>query len=118
MIDHFNCLTQTSTIISYTLEEVRLLCFVLCYIQHKKYAVGASESPIPSSNRLLQIRLTSQQFECFQALQQILSSQSKATPSKLDSLVDAALHSIYMPTNSLHMFENIFRNPSMIYVIL
>ncbi|KAH0835420.1 hypothetical protein J3R83DRAFT_9046 [Lanmaoa asiatica] len=86
-------------------------------MQCNKYTVGDSESPI-SSSKGLQIGLTNQQFLSFQALLQALSSQSKTAPSELNSLVDAALRSIYMPTNSLYMFENIFRNPSTIYVIL
>ncbi|KAH0826467.1 hypothetical protein J3R83DRAFT_5468 [Lanmaoa asiatica] len=117
IMDRFNRPTRTSTIRSYALEEVRLLCFVLRCIRHSRYAIGASESPVVS-NSVLQIGLTSQQFESFQALQQVLSSESKAIPSQLDTLVDATLRSIYMPSNSFYMFDNIFRNPSTAYVVL
>lgn len=119
MLDRFNCPIRTSTIRAYALEEVKLLCFVLRCIKQKMYAIGSSESPVASEDGL-QIGLTNQQFKNFQALSQILSSQSStpSTSSKLDKLLDDVLSSIYMPNNCFEMFENIFRNPSTLYVIL
>ncbi|KAG9317943.1 hypothetical protein JVU11DRAFT_2176 [Chiua virens] len=117
MIGCFNRPSTKSTISSYALEEVRLLCFVLRCIRRHQYSVGGSESPVPSPDGL-SIALTTQQFDSLQALLLALSSQSTPTPLELNSLIDAALHSIYMPSNSFHMFDNVFRNPCIVYVVL
>ena len=123
-----------STVQSYALTETRLLCFVLRCLQANQYSVGDSVAPI-SSKKGLWIGLTEHQDRCFQNLFKYLSEPSELarlspaeplpTPngscsaeSTLDSLINAALCSIYMPSNSFEMFENVFRNPTTIYVIL
>ncbi|KAG9310527.1 hypothetical protein JVU11DRAFT_9070 [Chiua virens] len=75
ILERFNRPVRESTIRSYALEEVRLLCFVIHCIESGKYIIGASESPVSSSNGL-QVGLTRDQFECFQALLWALSSKS------------------------------------------
>ncbi|KAG6376676.1 hypothetical protein JVT61DRAFT_1681 [Boletus reticuloceps] len=79
MVERFNCPMQLSTIKSYALEEVRLLCFVLHCIQYKKIAVGASEAPIPSAGGL-QISLTSQQFGHFKQFYRFFHPVLRPTP--------------------------------------
>lgn len=104
---------QDSTIRSYALEETRLLCFVLQCLQADRYSIGDSASLAPSPEGLY-IGLTKHQVHCFEALlqhsvelPQPLEPQNEPF-SKLDLLIDAALRSVYMPGNSLEMFENVF----------
>jgi len=132
LLENFNRPMRDSTVQSYALEETRLLCFVLRCLQDNRYSVGDSVAPV-SSEKGLWIGLTENQACCFQNLFKHLSESSELAglssaetlttldrPSHptLDSLIDAALCSIYMPTNSLEMFENVFCNPTTIYVIL
>lgn len=114
MVDHFNCPMRQSTIQSYALEEVRLLCFVIRSIQKKSFSIEGSLGILEGS---LKIVLTQNQYQMMMALLYGLRSPETSS-SSLESLVDAALRGLYMPSNTLLMMENPFINPSALYTIL
>ncbi|KAG6371750.1 hypothetical protein JVT61DRAFT_9101 [Boletus reticuloceps] len=115
MIDRFNCPIRQSTISAYALEEVRLLCFILRCVQKKWFSVEGSLRASQLEG-YPHIELTQDQHKISKKLFQIIEAPD--TPSStLESIVDAILKSIYMPSNTLSMLENPFINPSAVYTV-
>ncbi|KAI6139445.1 hypothetical protein BKA82DRAFT_948849 [Pisolithus tinctorius] len=119
MVDMFNCPSK-NTVIAYALEEARLLCFVMRCIQEGHYKVD-ERSPWEGSHFVLV--LTSDQFEAFSSLKRLLTYHHQAPTASaqdvsLQGAISAALKSLYMPTNSMALFDLALLNAVNVYIVL
>jgi hypothetical protein len=114
MVEKFNCPAK-ATQITYAMEEVRLLCFVM-------RCIGQGEYVLKDDHRLQKekgdfcLTLTKQQLKAFEELSNSLnlpSSECDWTP-----IINNALSTIYMPDNSFEIFNNRFANVVNVYVCL
>ncbi|KAG2045473.1 hypothetical protein BDR06DRAFT_1015619 [Suillus hirtellus] len=108
---------------SYALEEFRLLCLILRSVLLDAYTVATSLPAQNSSDSRLssddQYRLTlsAEQLEASQLLLNLLR-QLKHDDPKIKDGIEMVLFSVYMPKNTLQMFDDSYINPVVAYICL
>ncbi|KAG1841172.1 hypothetical protein C8R48DRAFT_781482 [Suillus tomentosus] len=115
MVEKFNCPAKASTQITYALEEVRLVCFVMRCIGQGCYVLK-DDDRLQKEKGDFCLTLTKQQLKAFESLSNSLNLPSSGcdwTP-----IIDNALSTIYMPNNPFEMFKDKFANAVNVYVCL
>lgn len=104
---------------AYALEEVRLLCLVLRCTASDAYIM--KDSPINDTSPTTQYRLflTHRQLNASSSLLTLLSdSQISQNDTRLEQGIQALLATLYMPDNTLDMFNDAYINPVVSYICL
>lgn len=105
---------------SYALEEVRLLCLILRCVSRGTYTLGTS-SPASSASRpstaLYHLSLSKEQLDTAQSLLRLLGDTVQSDLKLVDA-IRTTLGSIYMPQNTLEMFNDNFISPVIAYICL
>ncbi|KAF8121677.1 hypothetical protein EV363DRAFT_1139096, partial [Boletus edulis] len=112
MTERFRCPTKATTVHSYALEEVMLLCFVLRCIKRNLICLDAET---PWDGDKFYLPLTSRQLAGFQQL--LVSLQDpQSSNCDLSNAVKVALKSIYMPDNRFDILAHPFLSAIIAYI--
>ncbi|KAG2093716.1 uncharacterized protein F5147DRAFT_820858 [Suillus discolor] len=118
LAERFNAPTCRHSRVAYASEEVRLLCFVLRCIAQKTYTLlpMGPESTV-TTNGSYHLFLTNSQLEASAILQKLLTSSQEGCEDLTDAIHNI-LEQLYMPSNTLDMFQNRYISPVAAFVCL
>ncbi|KAG9308077.1 hypothetical protein JVU11DRAFT_12588 [Chiua virens] len=125
IIERFNA-PHHNTQIAYASEEVRLLCFVfrchlkgICYLYAEEKGKPDSKGPGTGSKfKAFRLPITKQLQKALKDLEAALRLSSESPPSQTSEALDNVLEALYLPNNTLDLFQDRYADPVAIFTTL
>ena len=114
MTERFRCPLHRSTITSYGLEQVMLLCFVLRCIER---GLIHQDAKSPWEGDTFYLPLGSEQFTRFQQLLSLLRNP-KSSEQAIFSAIKMTCQNLYMPGNCFDLLSHPFLSVVIVYACL